>query len=187
MVSLFLTVNQIVNTSSIYSRKILPTFVEGYQYVLLCLPFHGSPLILYSAERQSRAYKHDMWCLAGQQCRCLFCCNRTLDRRDGWHAVGRAVCSLWVYTAQLLAWWSTTGPRTFQDFTALRYWNKSEFFVVYFQGCYGSLTGLQVGWITCDNASNNITMLQHFEVLLNASKAGKARIKKWSWKTAHIR
>lgn len=45
----------------------------------------------------------------------------------------------------------------------------------------------QVGWITCDNASNNITMLRHFERLLNQSMARKGVKRRWKWINYHIR
>lgn len=44
----------------------------------------------------------------------------------------------------------------------------------------------QVRWITCDNASNNLTMLQHFGCLLNASTTILNK-KYWDWKSSHIR
>ena len=45
---------------------------------------------------------------------------------------------------------------------------------------------LQVGWVTCDNASNNLTMLEAFGRRLNASEARKG-CKQWDYKTRHIR
>jgi hypothetical protein len=44
----------------------------------------------------------------------------------------------------------------------------------------------QVGWITCDNASNNMTMLENFASRLNASPARRG-LKRWTVAHFHIR
>ncbi|KAF5309489.1 hypothetical protein D9619_012496 [Psilocybe cf. subviscida] len=44
----------------------------------------------------------------------------------------------------------------------------------------------KIGWVTCDNASNNGTMLAHFATRLNASEARKG-MKEWEWKAHYIR
>lgn len=47
---------------------------------------------------------------------------------------------------------------------------------------------IQVGWVTSDNASNNITMLTAFENLINKSKRRVAAgTVKWDKRTRHIR
>ncbi|RXW12193.1 hypothetical protein EST38_g13661 [Candolleomyces aberdarensis] len=44
----------------------------------------------------------------------------------------------------------------------------------------------KVGWVTCDNASNNRTMLQHFAQLLNTDETRKNH-DKWDYQSRHIR
>ncbi|KAF8802829.1 hypothetical protein BYT27DRAFT_7076476, partial [Phlegmacium glaucopus] len=44
-----------------------------------------------------------------------------------------------------------------------------------------------VGWITCDNAANNLTMLRHFGKKLNLSKMRQDCKTPWNWETFHIR
>jgi len=44
---------------------------------------------------------------------------------------------------------------------------------------------IQIGWVTCDNASNNMTMLDNLATRLNASPARKG-LKKWTAKQFHI-
>ncbi|RXW23821.1 hypothetical protein EST38_g1987 [Candolleomyces aberdarensis] len=46
--------------------------------------------------------------------------------------------------------------------------------------------GHKIGWITCDNASNNKMMLAHFEGLLNAQRFWK-NVGDWDCETSHIR
>ncbi|KAG6904879.1 hypothetical protein DXG01_006492 [Tephrocybe rancida] len=46
----------------------------------------------------------------------------------------------------------------------------------------------KASWVTCDNASNNLTMLQHFEVWLNKCPKHLAlKMKPWNWKDRFIR
>lgn len=45
----------------------------------------------------------------------------------------------------------------------------------------------QVGWIMCDNVSNNLSMLKYFDRILNASKMREKCAKKWNWVEYHIR
>lgn len=44
----------------------------------------------------------------------------------------------------------------------------------------------QVGWVTCDNASNNMTMLDNLTTRLNASPVRKG-LKQWTVAHFHIR
>lgn len=44
----------------------------------------------------------------------------------------------------------------------------------------------KVAWVTCDNASNNTTMLQRFEILINESKH-RAEYPAWEFDNYHIR
>ena len=44
----------------------------------------------------------------------------------------------------------------------------------------------QVGWVTCDNATNNMTMLDNLAARLNASPAW-AGLKQWTVRHFHIR
>lgn len=44
----------------------------------------------------------------------------------------------------------------------------------------------QVGWVTCDNATNNMTMLDNLAARLNASPA-RAGLKQWTVRHFHIR
>ncbi|KAF5340659.1 hypothetical protein D9611_007287 [Ephemerocybe angulata] len=46
----------------------------------------------------------------------------------------------------------------------------------------------KVGWITCDNASNNTTMLQQFAIHLNRRRArDHPNLKPWDYEASHIR
>jgi hypothetical protein len=44
----------------------------------------------------------------------------------------------------------------------------------------------RIGWVTCDNASNNNTMLEHLEKLINSHKSHTG-MKKWLHRDYHIR
>ncbi|RDB14951.1 putative AC transposase [Hypsizygus marmoreus] len=44
----------------------------------------------------------------------------------------------------------------------------------------------KIGWITCDNASNNLTMLKEFGRCMNTNNARK-NMKSWEYKACHIR
>ena len=46
--------------------------------------------------------------------------------------------------------------------------------------------GLQIGWITCDNAANNTTMLEEFGRRMNCTPS-RASLKPWDHLTFHIR
>ncbi|KAJ3527051.1 hypothetical protein NMY22_g9922 [Coprinellus aureogranulatus] len=46
----------------------------------------------------------------------------------------------------------------------------------------------KIGWVTCDNASNNTTMLKDFETRINNSKRRKeAKVEPWKRQSRHIR
>lgn len=53
---------------------------------------------------------------------------------------------------------------------------------------FRSVTYSQVGWVTCDNASNNTTMLQFFQDKINTNKRRlNSKAGKWAYKNRHIR
>ena len=66
----------------------------------------------------------DMWCIAGLQCRHLFCCHWSLDWGGKGRRLGWTWSPFWIYTNEHGTQWCLIGPGIVQDLPMA--WNHWE-------------------------------------------------------------